>query len=328
MKNEALYPLSVVRIAKLLLAFLLIIVVSYFYLQEFNKNPIDFSFLGGAVNVYYLTFALLLCLLSYLVEVIIWKVVLNNQFDRKEITIQEVFAILYASGMFRYLPGRIWILTAQSLWLKKYGITKSQILYINLICIIELIFLSLYLGLVYLVMYTSSLSSSLILILFLFLLLVNILFNGYNKRLMNKVFVLIKKITTIEMKPINISFNSMAVIQLICACSWVLTGLAVYFLAKGLGLEILLLDTIPVAASMCLSWFAGILVVVLPAGVGVREGLMLVMLKPVLAAQTALLLPLVSRLLLLFSEAILGIVAMYLGTKRNVFMLKKNEGSQ
>ena len=53
-----------------------------------------------------------------------------------------------------------------------------------------------------------------------------------------------------------------------------------------------------------------------PSGLGAREGMMLLMLDPVLVMQAALLL----------SKVLLGIVALCPCARSNVLMLKKNEG--
>jgi uncharacterized membrane protein YbhN (UPF0104 family) len=308
------------------MACLVILAVGYFYWQEFKNPPIDSNLLNLSVNPYCLAIALFLSLLSYLIEAVIWRVIIKKQLGRKGIKFREIITILFASGLFRYLPGRIWTLTTQSLWLKKYGITKSLVLYINLVCMAGLIIFSLYLGLLYVALYTSGLSVAMVVLLFVALASANVLYNRYSKRLINKIFTRAGKITKTEIQQINVSHDLLIIIQFIYTCSWVLTGLATYFLAKGLGLQIVLADTIPIVASMSLSWLAGSLAVFAPAGLGVREGMMLLMLKPVLVTQTALLLPIVSRVMLLLSEVLLGVAALCLGARSNVFMLKKNEG--
>lgn len=315
---------TAVKIAKAALSALVVIVIGYFYVNEFKKNSVDLHSLKLTINIFYLIFALSLSLMSYLVEAFIWKLIIRMQFGRRKITFREIIAILYASGLFRYLPGRIWTFTAQSLWLKKYGITKSLIIYINVVCIIELIIVSLYFGLLYIAIYSSRLSVSMLIMMLASLILVNILFNCYSSILINRLFALAGRIVRTEIQPINISLSSLAVIQLIVAASWILSGLAAYFLAKGVGLHIVPTDMIPLISAMPLSWLAGYLAVILPGGLGVREGMMLLILKPVLVVQTALLLPILSRVMFLLSEALLGLMALFLGMRHNVFSCEKN----
>jgi uncharacterized membrane protein YbhN (UPF0104 family) len=74
---------------------------------------------------------------------------------------------------------------------------------------------------------------------------------------------------------------------------------------------------------MSLSWLAGYFAVISPGGLGIREGLMLLMLRNIVNTQTALIFPLLSRLMYLAAEALLGLSALSLGIKYNVFSSKK-----
>jgi uncharacterized membrane protein YbhN (UPF0104 family) len=96
-----------------------------------------------------------------------------------------------------------------------------------------------------------------------------------------------------------------------------------YFLAEGLGLHIQAAELFAVLASMSLSWVVGYLALITPGGLGVREGTMLVMLNNVMNMQTALLFPILSRLLYLTAEALLGGAALFLGLKYDIFSSKE-----
>ena len=323
MADNSLISSLPIRLAKSSLAILIILGVGYFYWGEFSRHQValdDFQFRMSAAP---LAVALVFCLLSYFCDAIIWRMLIATRVDARQIKFLELIAVIYAGGMFRYVPGRIWTVTAQALWLGKYGIEKSFTVYINMVCMIELVIFSLYAGLVYLAVYVEAVSAALLVGLLVALIGVNLLFNFCSSSVINYLFLRAKKATAIEMEPINSSPKLLATIQLIFTFSWVLYGAAAFYLASGLGLVIVPVDMIPVVASMALSWLAGFLVVVAPAGLGVREGVMLWLLKPVVAVQTALLLPIATRLLLVLAEGVLGVVAFCLGTRRRVFALTK-----
>ena len=87
-----------------------------------------------------------------------------------------------------------------------------------------------------------------------------------------------------------------------CALAWVLFGLQVAALAGSLGAG-------PVAVPLSigafsLAWTIGFLVVVAPAGAGVREAALVVTLSPVLSSSEALLVALVSRALTTLGDAV------------------------
>ncbi len=100
-------------------------------------------------------------------------------------------------------------------------------------------------------------------------------------------------------------------------------GFGGYFLAKGIGLDIAFTSIFALLASMSLSWLIGYFAVITPGGLGVREGVMLLMLNNVVNVQIALIFPLLSRLMYLVAEALLGLMALSLGIKFNVFSSKK-----
>jgi uncharacterized membrane protein YbhN (UPF0104 family) len=173
--------------------------------------------------------------------------------------------------------------------------------------------------LLYLSAYTNRLSIPLAALLFVVLLLANLLFNSCNKKLADMAVACAARFTKTEITPIEITPARLTLIQLIITGSWVLTGLSSYFLARGAGLPLSLAETIPVTAAFSLSWVAGYAAVFSPGGLGVREGVMLLLLKPVLAVQTALLLPVLSRALVLLSELILGVASCFLFRQNGFF---------
>jgi uncharacterized membrane protein YbhN (UPF0104 family) len=89
---------------------------------------------------------------------------------------------------------------------------------------------------------------------------------------------------------------------LVAAAAWTLGGWALY----GVHLWALLpggVDLLPLAAgSYALAWVTGILTVVVPAGIGVREGAMTLVLAPVVGAPTALVAAVASRLVFTFGD--------------------------
>jgi uncharacterized membrane protein YbhN (UPF0104 family) len=73
-----------------------------------------------------------------------------------------------------------------------------------------------------------------------------------------------------------------------------------------------------------LSWLIGYFAFISPGGLGVREGVMLLMLSGIVDVRTALIFPILSRLMYLISEALLGLTAFSFGVKYGVFASKKN----
>ena len=307
---------KILRIAAFLI---IIILIGYFYSLEFNKNWDSLQHFKFAIKFHYLIFSFFLFLITYFLETYIWHICINRHIGRHALDFTQSIAVVNSSGVLKYLPGRIWTYTAQLLWLKKYGISKSVILYVNLICILGSVIVSLYLGLIYLGLYTHLLSRELIIFLFFVLALTNTAFILWNSLILNKLIAIAEKLFNKEISPLNYSKSLLVFIQFIYTCSWLLLGLSGYFLAKGVGLNIAYNEVFALLASMSLSWLAGYFAVFAPGGLGVREGMMLLMLSDIVTPQMALIFPILSRVMYLAAEALMGLAAFLLGLKYKIF---------
>jgi len=315
--------LNIRRILRILAALSIILLIGFFYSLEVWKNWASLQNFKFIINIYYLIISLSLYLFSYLIETYIWQVCINKHLGRNELNFFQSIAVVNASGLFKYLPGRIWTFTAQLVWLKKYDISKPIILYVNLICIAGSIIVSLYLGLTYLALYTNLLSIKVIILLSIALVLFNVAYITWNSLLMNKLIVLAGRLLKKEIQPLNNSKSLVLFIQFVYICSWALMGFGSYFLAKGIGLDIPSESMFAILASMSISWFIGSLAIISPGGLGIREGIMLLMLNNIVNIQTALIFPILSRIMYLVSEALLGLTAFALGIKYKVFSSRK-----
>jgi uncharacterized membrane protein YbhN (UPF0104 family) len=95
--------------------------------------------------------------------------------------------------------------------------------------------------------------------------------------------------------------------------AWIGYGAALWLLARGL-LPGARLDLPAAIAVFTASYLAGFLALLAPGGLGVREGLFIVMLQPSLGLATATVLALASRVLLTLTE--LGAAAPFLLVSR------------
>lgn len=308
---------------RMIAAAVIIVLIGYFYSLEIEKNWASIRNFKLVVNIYYLLSALSFYLLSYLLETYIWQVCINKYLGRHELNFSESFAVVNSSGLLKYLPGRVWTYTAQLVWLKKYGISKSIILYVNLICILGSLIVSLYLGLIYLALYTDLLGITMIILSSAVLVACNIAYITWNSLLMNKLIALAGRLFKKDIQPLVNAKSLVLYIQFIYICSWSLMGVGGYSLAKGIGLDIPSGSMFAVLASMSLSWLIGYFAIIFPGGLGVREGVMLLMLTGIVHVRTALIFPVLSRFMYLISEALLGVTALTLGIKYNVFSSRK-----
>jgi len=315
--------LDIKKTVRISASLLIIILIGYFYSAEVRKNWASLQDFKLNLNVFFLLVSLFFYLLSYLLDTYTWQVCIHRHLGRRELDFFQSIAVVNGSGLLKYLPGRIWTYTAQLLWLNKFNISKSLILYVNVLCIAGAMIVSLYLGVIYSAAYTDIMNTATITLAFAALIALNIIYISWNSLFMNKALAMASRILKREIHPIKGSKALLLFIQFMYACSWSLMGLGGYFLARGIGLDIAFTSIIALLASMSLSWLVGYLVILSPGGLGIREGIMLLMLNGVVNTQTALIFPILSRLMSLMAEALLGLVALSFGMKYNVFSIKK-----
>ena len=309
------------RALKACIALAIILLIAYFYNLELRKNWSSLQHFRFSIDMRFLIASLAFYLFSYLLETFIWKICINSHLRRPELNFFQSIAVVNASGLLKYLPGRIWTYTAQLVWLQKYGIPMPLVLHVNLICILGSLITSLYLGMGYLALY-KDFPPAMLLFLSALLVLCNIAYIAWNSVVINKLISVVNRLFKRGIQPIADKTSLVVIIQIVYMLSWCLMGSAGYLLAKGVGLNIPHEGLFAILASMSLAWLIGYLAIIFPGGLGVREGVMLVMLTGVVDSRIALIFPIISRVMYLISEGLLGIAAAVIGIKYDVFSPK------
>lgn len=91
--------------------------------------------------------------------------------------------------------------------------------------------------------------------------------------------------------------------------AWLLAGLHLFLLATALGAEATLATAALTTGAYALAWTVGFLVVVVPAGVGVREAVLALVLADELSGGAAVVAVLASRVLMTVADLTLGLAA-------------------
>lgn len=91
--------------------------------------------------------------------------------------------------------------------------------------------------------------------------------------------------------------------------AWLLAGLQIWLLATALGADATLATAALAVGAYALAWTVGFLVVVVPAGVGVREAVLGIVLADHLSAGAVVVVVIASRVLMTVADVGLGVVA-------------------
>jgi uncharacterized membrane protein YbhN (UPF0104 family) len=300
------------------LSLAVIIVVVYFFYREFKSNWEVLHNYQLSIKLNYIVISFIITSIAFLLDAYIFHICINKYIERKNISFLTSIVVLNTSNVFKYVPGLVWGYAAQILWFSKKGISKYKILYVNFVYSISAIIVAIFLGIIYSTYYFPSMifKSGVIFLVFLIL---DLLFIFCNSTLTDFLLRVINRCFNKEIQILHTPKFLLISMQMIYCIQWHLVGLGGYFLAQGIGLDISFTHFYALLASMAFSWVIGYLSVITPGGLGVREGIMYLMLNHVTDVQTSLIMPIATRFLYLLVELSLGCIGFLLAVKFRIF---------
>jgi glycosyltransferase 2 family protein len=301
-------------ILQAILTLVIVIATGFFFYSEFQKNWDEISAYSFNVNLYFLILSFALMLISSLMETYIWQICVNDYIPKK-LKFSESLALFNTSALLKYIPGRIWSYTAQIAMMSLKGISKSLLIYINVICFLCFTVVSAVYGFCYyfFFMKVASLNIS-ILVLTMFIIFV-FAFIKWNTVIVNHLINTINRLFKRKIEPIKMRKLLLGSIHLLYLLDYMFMGMSMYFLALGLSMNISLSSILAITATISLSSLVGYIVFISPGGLGVREGVMFVMLKQFSNIEAALILPIVTRIVVIIIDILLGASGIWLGIK-------------
>jgi hypothetical protein len=313
------------KIIQYILSLIVIIAVGYFFYLEFKNNWNTIRTYHFAINFYYIFASIIVMAIGFLMETYIWQIFVNDYLTKK-LNFLESIALYNTSAMLKYIPGRIWSYTAQIALMSSKGISKTVLIYINMICFICLVFVSAIYASYYYLFYLQMAPWEISILMFILLIILDFVFVIWNTPIINYLIIPIFKR---EIQPIKMRKLLLVYVQLLYLLSYIPVGIGMYFLAKGIGMEIPFFSILPLIATLSVSLVFGYIAFFSPGGLGIREGTMLVMLKQFSNVETALILPIAMRLIYIIIELSLGIIGILVGMKYGYFPEKeKNRQKQ
>lgn len=217
----------------------------------------------------------------------------------------EAWRVFFVSQLGKYLPGLVWPALAQMEAGRRWGVRRSVMLTANLLMIAVLTASGVVLGLVLLPgsVGLAGVSGWAAWVLTAALLVV-CLWPRLLTGVVDGAFAMVHR----EPPRLAASPSDMAVSFAWALAVWLLYGLHVWFLVRGVGGSGV--DAWAAAiGGMALGWALGLVAVLAPAGVGVREGILLAVLSPLVGRTPALAVALASRGLLALTDVALAAVA-------------------
>jgi len=278
-------PLKIIKwlIALLILGFLINYLIK-------NFNQVDWSLVS--FNYLYLIIAIIIITISYLLQSILWWLILR----KKGLKLSKSYKIYFSSLVGRYVPGKALLVITRILRCQEQGIKKSTSF---TSIILDLALYSLSAILLFIITLPTSIPKELTLPLIIIgILLLPLIHPKILKWGINLGLKIIKK----PKIRFRMKFYNSFLLLLLHILHWFILGIGTFFLLISF-IQAPLSLIIILPGIFALSIVLGMLMILSPGGLGIREGLIVLFLTPYMPVELAILFSLISRILLTLIEA-------------------------
>jgi glycosyltransferase 2 family protein len=295
---------------KPVLSLLVVGLAVVFFVRAFERNWTAIRAQQFRVDGLFLSFSFVATIATLLLATYAWHLSVNSFLPDQKLTLRQSVAAVNSSGLTKYIPGKIWSYALQLYWLSDIGISKSVVVYINLLNLLVSMLTAVILGLVCLIFSTTTIPLVATLPVLALLLLFDIVWVKFDAALLGVVISTLNKAFRKNMAFLGVPGHLLVGLHLVHGAANVISGCSAYFVCRAIGYHPTLTAALLVIAATLISDVIGFLAFLVPGGLGVREGIMYVLLTA--TGPLALVLPLVSRAVSMLADVGVGALALKL----------------
>ena len=299
------------RLLKPALSVLVVLCVAWFFGKAFQRNWAEVRAHEFQLSLPFLAFAALATLAAILLATYAWYRSINA-LSASKVDFRQSVAAANVSGLTKYIPGKVWSYALQMYWLDGLGISKALIVYVGVLNLAISMGVSVMFALVCLLFAHVDFPGGVLLGSLLGLLVFDALSIYFNHTLLKALVSLINRVFKRNLSAFDVGKSLLLELHAIHTLAAVASGLAAYLFCFAIGYRIDFDRSLVVIGASTLGDVAGFLAIIVPGGLGVREGLMYKMLGGEATGSLALVLPVASRMLNMLVEIALGVVALRL----------------
>ncbi len=239
-----------------------------------------------------------------------WRVVLRGL--GAPVAVHPAMTMFAAGQLGKYVPGSVWTAAIQAELGARRGIARATMLVSYLVALLIAAATGGVVGLLALLGGGQGGGTTLVLVLVAAAIGVALARPGWLNRGLGWAFARVGRVAP----DVALSGRTLAAAMAWMLACWTFLGAHAWLLARPLGATTS--DLVPTIGAFALAFVAGLLVVPLPAGAGVREGVLVATLAGSIGAPAALTVSLVSRLVLLVVDVVLAVGLGVPGAARSV----------
>ncbi len=276
------------------LTFLLIVIIFYFLLKSVIINWDSVRTQLKTIDVVYLSLSFLVLLIAQVYVVFLWQNLVNS--GKHTLSFKNAVSIFYLSALGRYIPGKVWQLVGLAYLSEGAGIESEVAITASLLSqslsVITGILISTGILIMYLPLYA---------VIGLVLMILVFLYPPVFNRLLNWVSLRVRK------KSVSLDISIFKEVLLFSGyiVAWLVYGFSFYLLFASINIHISLFKSVEFFSA---SYLLGLFAVFVPGGLGVREGVLTILLKEIgIASYIASFIALLERICITVTEIILGL---------------------
>lgn len=269
-------------------SYFIILFAFYFIFKNIFRNLEEIKFTIININWYYIIFSYLLLFPSLFFYSYAWQMIIKELEKNKNLSFFNSLGIIAVTNLGKYVPGKIWFALSRMDFSKKFGFSEKN-------TFLSILLESFYLFLGAFFYFIFFLKKFFFLPLLFLLIIVT---PHFFKIVFNFLLKIFKKERVDFSFPIK---KSIIILSLYVLC-WFFQGIAFFLLIKSFYSEVNISAFFSLVGIYALSWMLGFIVLIAPAGLGVREGSILFFLKSIFPIGIASLIALLSRIWITIHE--------------------------
>lgn len=288
---------------------LILACIAYFFYRAFEQNWASIQAQHVEFQPGYLALAVLCMLVTYLVPTYGWQFTINELGGGNELSFRQTVAVVNSSNLVKYVPGKVLTYALQLYWLANRGFSKSLVVYVNALNMAISLAVSLVFGFGCLLFGPSPVPRGVTITLVIVGLVLDAVGFKYHAVALKFLIGLYNRFFKKEMRYLDVPSSLLARLHVVHLISVAAFGISAYFTTLGIGFYQPVSGAPRLMGIILIADTIAFLAVLMPGGLGVREGIMYYALGGAKGTALALTLPIATRAVHMFVDLLLGGVA-------------------
>jgi len=292
---------------KNIIGFLLSAVILYFIIVRLVKYWNDLSSSLSNANWALISAGVIYILIGEMLIVLMWREFMKELYNKK-LSFFQSFILVFLPNAARYIPGKIWFVFGITYFAKRWGIDAVSALVVSLISQIMVLLTAVVVGVIY-IGFSGVYKFSYWSIIFLILIVALLLRPAILHSIFEFVLKIFKRTREIDIKQLpQISLKVLLKTLVLGILLWIFIGIGVTISGMGLIKGIKWDDIFVITGTFSISYFIGYASIITPAGLGVREGMFILLLPDYLSETQKLVFSVSSRIWMTIAEILIFVV--------------------